>query len=39
MLAGAPKFLDSAKFDIIAKASSVTSGPANPSKSISMRFG
>src|ERR1019366_8921746 len=28
MLAGAPKFLDSAKFDIIAKASSVTSGPA-----------
>ncbi len=29
MLAGAPKFLDSAKFDIIAKAGSVNSGPAN----------
>jgi uncharacterized protein (TIGR03435 family) len=29
MLAGTPKFLDSAKFDIIAKASSVTSGPAS----------
>jgi uncharacterized protein (TIGR03435 family) len=28
MLVGAPKFLDSAKFDIIAKASSITSGPA-----------
>jgi len=28
MLVGAPKFLDSAKFDVIAKASSVTSGPA-----------
>jgi uncharacterized protein (TIGR03435 family) len=29
MLAGAPKFLDSARFDVIAKASSVTSGPAS----------
>jgi uncharacterized protein (TIGR03435 family) len=29
MLAGAPRFLDSAHFDIIAKASSVTSGPAS----------
>ena len=29
MMAGAPKFLDSAKFDIIAKAGSVNSGPAN----------
>jgi uncharacterized protein (TIGR03435 family) len=29
LLAGAPKFLDSAHFDIIAKASSVTSGPAS----------
>jgi uncharacterized protein (TIGR03435 family) len=29
MMAGAPKFLDSAKFDVIAKASSVSSGPAN----------
>jgi uncharacterized protein (TIGR03435 family) len=28
MLAGAPKFLDSARFDVIAKASTVTSGPA-----------
>jgi uncharacterized protein (TIGR03435 family) len=28
MLVGAPKFLDSAKFDVIAKASTVTSGPA-----------
>ena len=29
MMVGAPKFVDSAKFDIIAKASSVTSGPAS----------
>jgi uncharacterized protein (TIGR03435 family) len=29
MMVGAPKFLDSAKFDVIAKASSVNSGPAN----------
>jgi uncharacterized protein (TIGR03435 family) len=29
MMAGAPKFLDSARFDVIAKASSVTSGPAS----------
>ncbi len=28
MLSGAPKFLDSARFDIIAKASAVTAGPA-----------
>ena len=28
-LVGAPKFVDSARFDIIAKASSVTSGPAS----------
>ncbi|HEY1753781.1 MAG TPA: TIGR03435 family protein [Bryobacteraceae bacterium] len=28
LMAGAPKFVDSAKFDIIAKASSITSGPA-----------
>jgi uncharacterized protein (TIGR03435 family) len=28
-LAGAPKFTDSAKFDIIAKAASITSGPAS----------
>jgi len=28
LLAGAPKFLDSARFDVIAKASTVTSGPA-----------
>lgn len=29
MLAGAPKFLDSARFDVVAKASSVNSGPAS----------
>jgi uncharacterized protein (TIGR03435 family) len=29
MMAGAPKFVDSARFDVIAKASSVTSGPAS----------
>jgi len=29
LLAGAPKFVDSAKFDVIAKASSVTTGPAS----------
>jgi len=28
MLVGAPKFLDSARFDVIAKASTVTAGPA-----------
>jgi uncharacterized protein (TIGR03435 family) len=29
MLVGAPKFLDSAKFDVIAKASSISTGPAS----------